>query len=62
MQNKRKSGEIYYARLAVSAVIEQGVVVNHIGVVRDITDKIDVKYEWSPNAESGFIHLCNPLH
>lgn len=59
LQNKRKTGEIYYARLAVSAVVEQGVVVNYIGVVRDITDKIDIKYEWSPNAESGFIHLIN---
>lgn len=59
LQNKRKDGEIYYARLAVSAVIEQGIVVNYIGVVRDITDKIDTKYEWSPNAESGFIHLSN---
>lgn len=59
LQNRRKNGEIYYARLAVSAVIEQGIVVNYIGVVRDITDKIDIKYEWSPNAESGFIHLSN---
>lgn len=59
LQNQRKNGEIFYSRLAISAVIEQGVVVNFIGVVRDITDKIDVKYEWSPNVESGFIHLSN---
>jgi PAS domain S-box-containing protein len=59
LQNKRKNGEIYYARIAVSAVVEQNIVVNYIGVVRDITDKIDIKYEWSPNAESGFIHLTN---
>ena len=59
LQNQRKNGEVFYSRLAISAVIEQGVVVNFIGVVRDITDKIDVKYEWSPNAESGFIHLSN---
>jgi PAS domain S-box-containing protein len=59
LQNKRKNGEVFYSRLAISAVIEHGVVVNFIGVVRDITDKIDVKYEWSPNAESGFIHLSN---
>lgn len=59
LQNQRKNGEIFYSRLAISAVVEQGVVVNFIGVVRDITDKMDVKYEWSPNAESGFIHLSN---
>lgn len=57
LQSKRKSGEIFYGRLAISAVIEQGTVINFIGVVRDITDKMDIKYEWSPNAESGFIHL-----
>lgn len=62
LQNKKKNGEIFYSRLAISAVVEQDVIVNFIGVVRDITDKIDVKYEWSPNAESGFIHLTNHRH
>ena len=62
LQNKKKNGEIFYSRLAISAVVEQDVIVNFIGVVRDITDKIDVKYEWSPNAESGFIHLINNKH
>ena len=62
LQNKKKNGDIFYSRLAISAVIEQDVIVNFIGVVRDITDKIDVKYEWSPNAESGFIHLTNHCH
>lgn len=57
LENKRKNGEIYYSRLAISAVVEQGIIVNYIGVVRDITDKIDTKYKWSPKAESGFIHL-----
>jgi len=57
LQNKRKDGEIYYSRLAISAVIEQGIIVNYIGVVRDITDKMETKYKWSPVAESGFIHL-----
>lgn len=57
LQNKKKNGEIFYSRLAISAVIEQDMIVNYIGVVRDITDKIDIKYEWSPNAESGFVHL-----
>lgn len=62
LQNKKKNGEIFYSRLAISAVIEQDMIVNYIGVVRDITDKIDVKYEWSPNAESGFVHLTNYRH
>ena len=62
LQNKKKNGDVFYSRLAISAVVEQDVIVNFIGVVRDITDKIDVKYEWSPNAESGFIHLTNHRH
>ena len=61
LQNRRKNGEIYYSRLAISAVIEQDVIVNFIGVVRDITDKMDIKYEWSPNAESGFVHLSKAI-
>ena len=62
LQNKKKNGEIFYSRLAISAVIEQDIIVNYIGVIRDITDKIHVKYEWSPNAESGFFHLSNYSH
>ena len=62
LQNKKKNGEVFYSRLAISAVIEQDMIVNYIGVVRDITDKIDIKYEWSPNAESGFVHLTNYRH
>jgi PAS domain S-box-containing protein len=61
LQYKRKNGELFYNRLALSSVIEHGIVVNFIGVSRDITDKIGIKYEWSPNAESGFIHLSKDL-
>lgn len=61
LQNKRKNGDVYYSRLAISAVIEHGIVVNFIGVIRDITDKMDIRYEWSPNAESGFIHLSKAI-
>lgn len=61
LEYKRKNGEVYYNRLAVSSVIEHGTVVNFIVVCRDITDKIGTKYEWSPNAESGFIHLNKAL-
>ena len=61
LQYQRKNGDIFYNRLAISAVIEHGIIVNFIGISRDITDKIGTKYEWSPNAESGFIHLSNQL-
>lgn len=57
LQFKRKSGEVFYNRLAISAVIEHGTIVNYVGIVRDITEKIGVKYDWTPNAESGFVHL-----
>lgn len=57
LEYKKKSGDIFYNRLAVSAVKEKGIIVNYIGISRDITNKIGIKYEWSPNAESGFIHL-----
>jgi PAS domain S-box-containing protein len=60
LQYKRKNGEIFYNRLAISTVVEFGIVVNFIGVSRDITNKIGIRYDWSPNAESGFIHLTNP--
>jgi PAS domain S-box-containing protein len=56
-----KSGEIFYNRMTVSTVVEHGSVVNFIVISRDITDKIGVKYEWSPNAESGFVHLTTPV-
>ena len=58
LQYKRKNGEIFYNRLAISSVVEHGIIVNYIVIARDITDKIGTKYEWSPNAESGFIHLA----
>jgi PAS domain S-box-containing protein len=61
LEMKKSNGEIFYSRLAISAVTERGVITNFIGVVRDITEKIGIKYEWSPNAESGFIHLSKLL-
>lgn len=54
LQNKRKNGEVFYNRLAVSAVVEQNRVVNYIGISRDVTDNVGIKYDWSPNTESGF--------
>lgn len=61
LEYRRKNGTIFYNRIALSAVKERGTIVNFIGVCRDITHKIGLKYEWSPNAESGFIHLSNTI-
>lgn len=57
LQCQRKTGEIFYNRFAISSVKEEGIVAHYIGVLRDITEKIGIKYEWSPNSESGFVHL-----
>jgi PAS domain S-box-containing protein len=57
LQCRKQSGEIFYGRFAISAVKEEGVITHFIGIIRDITEKIGVKYEWSPNTESGFVHL-----
>jgi PAS domain S-box-containing protein len=57
LQCKTKDGNIFYNRLALSAVKEGENIVNFIAVMRDITEKIGIKYEWSLTAESGFIHL-----
>ena len=57
LEFKNKNKEIFYNRMAISAVVEHGIIVNFIAVCRDITEKIGTKYEWSPNSESGFIHL-----
>ena len=57
LQYSKKNGEHLYCRVAVSAVKESEVVINYIATYRDITDKMGIKYEWSPNVESGFVHL-----
>lgn len=53
----KKDGEIFYNRMTVSSVVEQGNVVNFIVITRDVTDKMGTKYDWSPTTESGFVHL-----
>lgn len=57
LQNIKKTGELFYNHLVISAVVESGVAVNHIGIVRDVTDEVGVKYDWSPNSETGFTRI-----
>lgn len=57
LQNVKKSGEVFYNRLTVSAVREEGDIINHIWIAKDVTNEIGVKYEWSPNTERGFCFI-----
>ena len=57
LQCYKATGELFYARYAISAVKENNIISHFIGIIRDISEKIGTKYEWSPNSESGFIHL-----
>ena len=57
LQCRKAAGELFYARYAISAVKENNIIAHFIGIIRDISEKIGTKYEWSPNSESGFIHL-----
>lgn len=54
LQNIKKNGDLFYNHLVISAVVESGVVVNHIGIIRDVTEEVGVKFDWSPNSETGF--------
>lgn len=60
LQSRRKNGKLYYAHILVSCVIESGVVINYIGVIRDVTDLVGVDYDWSPNTERGFYPIISP--
>ena len=57
LQNVKKNGDVFYNRLTVSAVREQGEVINHIWIAKDVTEEVGIKYEWSPNTERGFCFL-----
>jgi hypothetical protein len=57
LQNIRKTGELFYNHLVISAVVESGVVVNYIGIARDVTDDVGVRFDWSPNTETGFTRM-----
>jgi len=54
LENKRKDQTIFYNHLTISTVVENGAVTNYIGISKDVTDKIGVDYDWSPNTERGF--------
>ena len=62
LQSRKKNGRLYYAHVLASCVIESGVIINYIGVVRDVTDLIGIDYDWSPNTERGFYPLISPSH
>lgn len=57
LQGVRKNGDVFYNRLTLSPVVERGIMVNYIGVFKDATCEIGVKYEWSPNTQMGFCEL-----
>ena len=57
LQNIRKTGELFYNHLVISAVVESGVAVNYIGIVRDVTDEVGIRFDWSPNSETGFTRM-----
>jgi len=54
LENQKKNGEVFYNHLSISTVAENGVVTNFIGISKDVTHKIGIDFDWSPNTESGF--------
>lgn len=54
LENVRKDGTVFYNHLTISTVAENGAVTNFIGISKDVTDKIGIDYDWSPNTERGF--------
>jgi len=59
IKTRRKNGTEFFAHILASAVIEQDVITNYIGLIRDVTDLIGVEYDWSPYAERGFSPIIN---
>jgi PAS domain S-box-containing protein len=57
LENKRKDGSLFYNHLTISTVVENGITTNFIGISQDVTDKIGVDFEWSPNTERGFVAI-----
>jgi len=58
LQLLKKDGKEIFVHLLMSAVIEQGVITNYIGIIRDVTDLVGIEYDWSPNAERGFTPIA----
>lgn len=57
IQSNKKDGTIFFAHVLASPVIEKDVIVNYIGVIRDVTNLVGIEYDWSPNTERGFYPL-----
>lgn len=58
LKNKRKNGDLYWARLKISPVMDdQGEIVNYVGIETDITDFIEAKEraENANRAKSSFL-------
>jgi PAS domain S-box-containing protein len=55
VKNFRKDGSIMYNHLLVSPIVENGVVVNYIGISRDLTDLVNSGvYSYDENSDRGF--------
>jgi PAS domain S-box-containing protein len=54
LQCQKRNGEIFYGHFIVSPVTEMKDVVNFIVVLRDVTEEVGVRYDWSPNSQNGF--------
>ena len=55
IKNKRKNGDIYYSHLALSPIIENDVIINWVGIVKDCTQEVlNGTLTWSPTSTRGF--------
>lgn len=54
LQSRKKNKELFFAHVLASPVIERGVIINYIGVIRNVTNLVGIEYDWSPNTERGF--------
>lgn len=54
IKTRRKNGMEFFAHIVASPVVEQEIVTNYIGIIRDVTDLVGTEYDWSPYAERGF--------
>lgn len=56
LKNLKKDGTIFYNHLVISTITNSdGIVVNYLGISRDVTEKIETGFlKWSATAERGF--------
>jgi PAS domain S-box-containing protein len=57
LENIRKNNTVFYNHLSISTVKDRGEVTNYIGISKDVTEKIGIDFDWSPNTETGFCHV-----